>query len=283
MLDTWNDLSLTVGDFVLGWLLRLPRDLTLAFVALFTALLMIGVRRFTTDQDLLRRAAEDNRRLKQLAREARRESDKKSLQRYKTTRSLIALIKLKAEGLPLLVSLLPIGLLATWALYRLEFLPVRAGETVELAVYTPVADAGEVIHVVPVDGVVADGGWVRQVEVVSEADEKPYGLATWRFRAEGKPEPYTLTFRVKDRSFNRELRVGQRIYAPPVVEHGDDYLSEWKYANEWHRAPYQWLAWIPGIPGVRTLDSFGLPAWLIGYIILVIPLTLVFKRLLNVY
>jgi hypothetical protein len=271
MLDTWNKLSVEVGDVLLGWLLRLPRDMTLVAVALFTALLMIGVRRLTTNQDRLRRAAEDGRRLKQLCREARREGDKKSLQRYKTTRSLIGLVKLKAEGLPLLVSLVPIALLATWALYRLEYLPVRPNEAVELAVYTPVADAGEVIHVVPLDGVTADGGWVRQVHAVTEEEGQPYGLATWKLRAERKPEPYTLTFRIKERSFDRELRVGQRTYAPPVVDHGDDYVSEWK------REPFHWLGLVPGIAAV------GLPAWLIGYVILVVPLTLLLKRLLNVY
>src|SRR6202022_4511620 len=132
---------LAVGDFLLGWLLRLPRDLTLVMVATFTALVMVGVRRLTTNQDRLRCAAEDGRRLRQLAREARRQGDSSALQRYKTTRSQIGLIKLKAEGLPLMVSLVPIGLLATWALFRLDYLPVKPGEQVKLWVYTPVADA----------------------------------------------------------------------------------------------------------------------------------------------
>src|SRR6516164_1963701 len=105
MLHTWNNLSLAVGDFLLGWLLRLPRDLTLLMVAVFTALVMIGIRLMTTNQDLLRLAAEDGRRLRQLSREARRQGDKTALQRYKLTRSQVGLIKLKAEGLPLLVSL----------------------------------------------------------------------------------------------------------------------------------------------------------------------------------
>ena len=270
MLHFWNTLSLAVGDVLFGWLLRLPRDLTLVLVATFTALLMVAVRRFTTNQDLLRPAAEDGRRLRQLTRQARRERDKPSLQRYKTTRSLIGFLKLKAEGMPLLVSLLPIGLLATWALFRLEYLPVKPGEKVELAVYTPVADAGEVIHVVPVEGVVIDGGPVRKVEPQSE-EGPPYGLATWTLSAESKPDAYTLTFRLKDRSFNRELLVGRRVYALPVVDYGDDYVSEWK------RTPYRWLGFVPGVAAI------GLPAWLIGYVILVIPLTLLLKRVLNVY
>src|SRR5947208_1001488 len=144
MLEWWNNLSLAAGDFLLGWLLRLPRDLTLLVVAVFTSLFMIAVRYFTTPQDRLRRAAADGRRLRELVGQAKRNGDKSALQRYRRTRSMIGLVKLKAEGLPLLVSLLPIALVATWAIFRLEYPPVKSGEEVTLAVYTPVADSGEV-------------------------------------------------------------------------------------------------------------------------------------------
>lgn len=270
MLHFWNTLSLAVGDFLLGWLLRLPRDLTLVVVALFTSLLMIGVRRFTTNQDLLRRAAEDGKRLKQLARQARREGDKKSLRRYKSTQALLGMLKLKAEGLPLLVSLVPIALLATWAMFRLDYLPVRPGDEVELALYTPIADVGELVHIVPQDGIKAEDGWIRRIDAVTE-DGPPHGLATWKLRAEGRPDPYHVTIRLRDHNFDEELLVGQRIYAAPVVDFGHDYVGEWK------RVPYAWLGLVRGI------DRIGLPGWLIGYVVLVIPLTLLLKRLLHVY
>src|SRR5256885_5839424 len=88
MLEWWNNLSLAVGDIVLGWLLRLPRDLTLVVVAVFTALLMIGVRYLTTQQDRLRRAAEDTKRLRELVREAKGKRDNGALKRYQATRSM---------------------------------------------------------------------------------------------------------------------------------------------------------------------------------------------------
>jgi hypothetical protein len=270
MLDLWNHWSLAVGDFVLGWSLRLPRDLTLAVVALATALLMIAVRRWTTPQDRLRRAVEDGRRLAQLGKQARRQGDKNALQRYKGTRALIRILQLKAEGLPFLVSLPPIALVAAWAVFRLEYLPVLPGEPVELAVYLPVSAAGEVIHIVPVDGVVAQGNWLRKVEAVTD-DGPRHGRASWILEADGDPRPYTLTFRWKDRSFERQLIVGRRIYALPVVDHGDDVVSEWK------REPFRWLGVVPGVP------ALAVPAWLIGYVVLVVPITLGLKRLLHVY
>jgi hypothetical protein len=271
MLEIWNNLSLAVGDFLLGWLLYLPRDLTLVIVVIFTALLLIAIRQLTAPQDLLRRAAQDSRRLKQLLKEARRQDkvDKGAIQRYQSTRSQIGLVKLKAEGWPLVASLLPIAIVATWALFRLEYLPVRPGQRVELALYTPVTAAGDVAHAVPEDGIKVEGGWVRQVRAVTN-DGPPHGLAVWDFEA-GPPRVYKLVVRLNDKSFERDLIVGQRFYALPVVDHGNDFVSEWK------REPYRWLGFVPGIVAV------GLPAWLIGYVVMVVPITVLLKRALGVY
>jgi hypothetical protein len=271
MLDLWNHVSLAVGDFLLGWLLYLPRDVTLAVVVVFTALLLIAARRLTAPQDLLRRAAEDSRRLKQLLKEARRQGDKAAMQRIRGTRSLIGLIKLKSEGWPLVASLLPIALVATWALFRLEYLPVRPGQKIELALYTPVTVAGDVAYVVPEEGFKVEGTWLRRVRAVTD-DGPPHGLAVWDCEAD-KEGIYKLVIRLSEngRSFDRELMVGRRFYAAPVVDHGDDFLSEWK------REPYYWLGFVPGI------KALGLPSFLIGYVVMVVPVTLLLKRAMTVY
>src|SRR5439155_4867225 len=122
----------------------------------------------------------------------------------------------------------------------LEYLPVKPGEAVEFVVYTPVTAAGEIIHVVPLEEecVRSKDGWVRRVAAITD-DGPPHGLASWQLTAQGRFEPYAVTFRLKDRSFERELIVGRRIYALPVVDHGDDYVSEWK------REPYRWLGLVP--------------------------------------
>ena len=57
----------------------------------------------------------------------------------------------------------------------------------------------------------------------------------------------------------------------PVVDHGGDVLSEWK------RQPWRWFGVVPGI------EAWGLPAWLIGYVVMVVPITLLLKRALGVY
>jgi hypothetical protein len=179
------------------------------------------------------------------------------------------MVKLKAEGWPLLASVVPVALLATWALFRLEYLPVRPGQRTELVLYTPVTAAGEVVHVVPEDGLKVGGGWVRRIQAVT-GDGPPHGLASWDFEA-GQERVYKLLVRWQDRTFERDLVVGPRFYALPVVDHGHDVISEWK------REPWRWLGFVPGI------GALGLPAWLIGYVVMVVPITLLLKRALGVY
>ena len=71
MLDLWNILSVRLFDVLLGWLLLLPRSIAVLAVGLTTAALLTLIRRWTTNQDRLRRASADMRRLKELKRAAK--------------------------------------------------------------------------------------------------------------------------------------------------------------------------------------------------------------------
>ena len=159
MFEIWNNTSLLVVDGLLGWLLQLPSDVAIIGVALISALVITLIRRFTTNQDLLGRIAHDKKRLRELARAA----DKETKQRYRGTRSLVMLKALKAEGWPLLFSLLPIGLLATWCIFRLEYRPPTSSDKIVVVVETPITKVGLPIHLVPQDGLSTDG-WVRAVK-----------------------------------------------------------------------------------------------------------------------
>ena len=148
-------------DYLFGWLLLLPSDLTIIVTALLTGVVLTLVRKWTTNQDLLGRAVADNKRLAALIKEAKRAGDKEAVKRYRLTKAQVGMLKFKQEGKPMLVSLLPIALLATWAFARLEFLPPKPGETVTVVANAPVTQAGEVVHLVPGDGLTATAGWVR--------------------------------------------------------------------------------------------------------------------------
>ena len=82
MLDWWNDASLMLFDFLLGWMLYLPSDVALLALACITAGLMALVRPLTTKQDLLRRISADQRRLSELTRAARKAGDREALAAY---------------------------------------------------------------------------------------------------------------------------------------------------------------------------------------------------------
>jgi hypothetical protein len=277
MLDLWNRVSLGVFDALLGWALRLPADVTLILVAVLSAAVLTAVRLFTTDQDLLRRAAADKKRLRQLIREAKVRRDRDAVKRHRSVAGMVAVTQFRAEGLPLLVSLLPIAMLATWGFHRLAYHPPRSGEAVEVVAYTPVSAVGAVgvMHVVPQDGVAADR-WVQPI-VEAEYHGQKTGRAAWRITApggSGAAQPLRLTLRYKDHSVDREVRVGQTTYAEPFVQHGDDFQTELKMR------PVKLFGVLPGVkwPGGPEV----LPPWMVGYLLIVVPFVFVLKRVTRI-
>lgn len=269
MLTWWNDTCLTICDFLLGWTLRLPADLTLVTVAILSAAVLIFIRPLTTDQDLLRRVADDKKRLRQLIHRAKLAGDRESVRRYRRTVSMVGLAAVKSEGLPLLAAILPIAVLATWCMFRLEFHPPRAGEPVALTVYVPVSAAGELVHAVPQDGLDSDG-WVRRFEAVTD-EGPPYAVATWQLEGPARGDPYAVTFRVRQDTFRHDLLVGQATYSTPLVDHGDQVLSEVRMK------PRKLFGVVPGIPALLC------PPWLVAYLIIVIPLVPLLKRVTRIH
>jgi hypothetical protein len=276
MLEVWNRVSLGVFDALLGWSLRLPADVTLILVGVLSAAVLTGVRLFTTNQDLLRRAAADKKRLRHLIREAKARGDGDSVKRHRAVAGMVAVTQLKAEGLPLVVSLVPIAMLATWCFHRLAYHPPRAGEAVEVVAYTPVSavSAVGVMHVVPQDGVAADR-WVQPI-VESDYHGQKTGRAAWRIWAPAADagQPLRLTFRFKEHTADRELRVGEQTYAEPFVHHSDELQTQLKMR------PLKLFGVVPGLnfPGGVEI----LPPWMVGYLLIVVPFVFVLKRVARI-
>lgn len=266
-----NELILRMMDATFGWLLACPRSLTLIVLSVLTAAILVVVRRFTTDQDLLERCAQDKNRLKILARFARRTSDKEALGRYRTTGSMIAMVKARSEIKPLLVSLLPVALLATWACQRVAYMPARAGQDVRVTMYLPVSAEGRLMHLVPTEGVECPAGWVQQAKLVRQ-DGQSYCQAQWILRASSSDQPYDLTFRYAGTTYHKPLRVGQCIYEPPVQSYGGAGVPAIETRLEESR-----LFGIIG--GVKRI---GLPPWLTAYFLVSVPAMLLLKRALRV-
>ncbi|MFW6066539.1 MAG: EMC3/TMCO1 family protein, partial [Planctomycetota bacterium] len=262
---------LTLCDALLGWLLYLPADAVLVVVGVLTVLVMMVIRRVLTDQDLLSRADADLKRIKELIRLARREKDRDAIKRYRRTRGEISLKKLRAEGKPMLAAVIPIVLLATWAMARLDYRPPKPDSPVQLRAYTPLVEAGGVMHVVPEEGLEATPGWVSAVEPVADGGET-YGLAKWRLRpADGEPGRWRLTLRLGERTLRHEITFGERFYGPPLVVHDDGFVTELRMER------MKLLGVVPGI------DALMMPPWLVGYLVVVFPVYFTFKRLFGVH
>lgn len=283
MLDAVTAMCLAVTDPLLNWMLYLPRDAALVIVALGTALILTVVRLFTTNQDLLRRCKQDKARITELKRAAKAGGDKEALARYHATLQTITMKTLKAEGKPLLVSLVPIALVATWAFSRIAYLPITDGEAVRLRIYTPLSAIGQWAHVLPQPGLKSEAGWIQEVkeDVVrresssAEPAQAANGVAEWILRADGRSEPYEIEIRLAGRTIRMELITDGIHYAnPPQKQYGEDPATE---IVETALAEYKPFGVVPGWAAAM------LPPWIVGYLLIVLPLALVLKPILRIY
>jgi len=260
-----------LADAPLGWLLALPRDLAIVLLAVGTSLLLSLVRKWTTNQDQLRRSRDDLRRLKQLRREARQAGDKAAIARLRATRGLVNALRLKAEGLPLLVSLLPIIFLAVWAVERLDYFPPQVGEDFTLRAYFPLSSVDKLAHLVPPEGAELRGPAVQLVQL--DPHGQANGVASWTLCAPRPADSLGIVIRHQGEAATHAVRIGGHTYAPPVTPHEGGRIL----ASEVLLRQAKLLGIVPGIPAI------GFPPWLVAYLLIVIPLVPVLRRALRVY
>jgi hypothetical protein len=260
----------TAGDYLLGWMLALPRDAAIVAIAVLTSLVLTLVRKWGTNQDLLSRCAADLGRLKQLIRQARRDRDKPGVVRMKGTVNLIKLKQLSAEGRVLAWSLVPLVLLATWGMERLDYLPPAAGEELTLKAYYPLSSVDKLTHLVPPEGFELRSPALQQVRLDDEGEAN--GVATWVLVARQPVCGGTLVVRHQECSVSHAVRVDGRAYEPPLQTHSDDLLP----VTEIKLAQAQFLGLVPGVPAI------GLPPWVVAYLLLAICLVYPLRRLLRV-
>jgi uncharacterized membrane protein (DUF106 family) len=270
VLDRLSDFIVRLMDWPLGWLLRLPSDAQLFIIALGSALILAGVRKVTSNQDLLRRCRADQARQKALLREAKVRQDADAVKRHRATFAMIALKQFRQEGRPMLTSLLPIVLLATWAFHRLEFHPLAAGEVVEFTARFPISAVGKITHLAPVEGVTAHNGWLQEIVAVTEPGGA-HGAATWQLSAGGSPAPHVLRVRYGGRTYEHPLRAGAPTYDAGLETH-DEKLT----TTEVKLRPVKLFGIVPGIAALL------LPPWLVAYLLIVIPGVPLIKRALRI-
>jgi len=300
MLDAINDLITNAMDYVLDWILVLPRDLRILAVALLTSAMMTFVRLWSTDQEWLGRADADKKRLGELIKQARRDKDKPAKKRFKDTLNLIKFKSVRFEGKPLLWVILPVALLATWCFNRLAFEPPRSGEDVTVRLYTPASAEGDYPHLLvdPEGGLSVDsavqeivrdtpmqyeGVWDTVVNqsvssllrwIGLSGEPALGGVATWKVKADAPGEGrHVLTFVHRGRTYEKELLVGSRHYASNFQFCDGDDVDGIEIVME----PARLFGVIGGI------DWLMLPGWLVAYLVIALLLVSVLKRVCRIY
>ena len=292
MLEAFNNVVLLLTDPFLNWLLHLPRELAIFIVAILTSLALTFSRKWVTDQEWLRRADADAKRLKTLIREAKARRDKEAAKRYKTSMGEIKLRSLKYEGKPLLVAILPILLLATWGFNRLGCFPPQEGETVAIKMYVPRGGIDGVVHILPLPEVEAQNGWVQQIvldtypEPASRWEEVTGGIAewlnirpplggvaTWKLQAPARREPYVLRMVYNGEIYEKDFTVGQKTYAAQAVLVDMDGPVQ---------ATEQMLRQVRMFGVIGGFGPF-FPPWLVAYLLIAIPFVSILKRTCKIY
>lgn len=301
MLSQINNFIVAFMDLLLNWMLQFPRIWILVFLGFAEALILTLIPKFTTNQDMLKRGKFDKIRLKELLKEAKQKGDKDAIKRYRTTIGSIGTISLKAQGLPLVVSLVPILFIALWAFSRIAYESPRAGDNIIVRAYFPAAQIGNLAHLVPVKGLEAkvpvkraedlvpekpietsaspNGAWIQRIVEDKDTEGKVVdGYAIWVVHCTEGGGRFPLKIRYKGQTVEKALLVGDHLYEQPLSYYSEGAIQ----AVEIAMPEYKPLGIIPGIP-IPGAPWLAFPAWLVGYMIIVVPLAFALKPLLRVY
>lgn len=262
-------------DLLLGWTLHLPQDAVLILLAVATSAILTFSRLITTDQHNLKLCDQDKARVKGLLRQAQGRKDTDAIQRFRATLGMIGLRALRAEGKPLLFSLLPIVFLATWACARLAFVPPVSEEKVLVRAHLPVTAIDSLVHLVPTAGVRCSNGWIQKVKESVGADGKTVtgGVAVWEVSADARPSPYALEIRFGDKTVAKSLVVDGRHFAIPL----ETYEGQDIEAVVLVMPKFRLFGIVPGV------EKLFLDPWIIAYLLLAIPSVLLLKRVFRIY
>jgi hypothetical protein len=273
MLEAINAFLVNSTGFFLDWTLTFPRLVVLLLITIGQALIITYIQKWASDQDRLRRMKSDKARLKQLLKAAKKSGDKDAVKRHRATLSSIATVHMKSQIAPVLISLIPIVFLATWAFARLGYEPPRPNDPLLVRAYFPSADIGKLVHIQPPAGLEASTGWIQKIVEDKDPEGKvTNGIARWTLSAKSNGR-FLLPIRHDGKTSTKELLVDGKKYAEPLQFFPESNIE----AVELVMPEYKPLGIVPGIPAIIF------PPWLVANLLIVIPLSLLLRPILRVY
>jgi len=266
-MSDWQQILVEIGDTLLGWTLRLPRDLCLLIAALLFVVVLLVIRRLLGDSDALRQLSADKLRNRELTREAKVAGSREELQRLRGLRLRLSLQRLRLEFWPVLFGVVPALVILSWGSRRLEYLPLRVNEPFELQATFGVSAIGDPVHVVPDERLQCASTWIQIVEPSPRSVS--HGVASWVLRSDSVGEA-TLQIRHRASTLVHAIEVGTPRYREPTIRH--EVGARTHIVLNVYRP-------MGGVPGMNCL---GLPAWLVGFLLLAIPLYFALRRMLRI-
>ncbi len=263
MIETLCAWALTLADILVSWAWRLSPDLALVLVAVASAAALALLRRWTTPQAWLQRARADLAVLNTALRTARQNRDRAARDRHLALKRRIDLQRLLRAELPALAAALPVLLiLAQWAYLRLEFRPLRPGQTVTLHLEASPSWTGQTVHLVPGPGLAVANSPIRRITAETSA-EGPVEVA-WSLTPATTQD---LHLRLADRTLEHPLPLWPRPDAVARIDQGEG------LATRLDLPPYRAFGFIP------TLHPLWCPAWLLAYLLITLPGMFLLRRL----
>jgi hypothetical protein len=266
----WFDLP-SIIDWLLGWTLHLPRDLTLMLVVILTVGIVLFIRKRCTAQERLARVKRDLAQLRRLRSTARAAGDQHSVQRLDTTATQLKLLTMRADLVVLAWAIVPLGLLAWWASARLPYYSPKTDDELTITASYSASSVDRLTYLVPHDGYELLTPAIQRVAIGDEAGS--VARVSWKVRVTAK-EPCDV---------------------PLVIQHlGDRVEHSQKFSSVQYREPYQthpkssvlstevslreyrFLGLVPGI------NAWGIYPWMMAYLALTLVLMPIARRLLGI-
>lgn len=243
---------------VFGWLLNIPPILAILILSLLLGLFSTVLQKYLTNQAKMRRIKNDTKKMQKQMREHQKKGETDKVLKVQQQLMPIQMDMMKESFRPLLVTMVPFLLIFFWLSNHFAFYPVQPGESFPVSAEFGSGASGEVTLSVP-ESFTLDEATKQVVD----------GEAAWMVSGpEGK---HAIQLSYAGATFSRNVLITEaRSYEPPV-EQFDGPVQSITIGNK------------KLLPLGDGFNLFGWkPGWIFYYILFSIPISLGFKKLLNV-
>jgi len=243
---------------VFGWLLDIPALIAILFLSVVLGLVNTLLQKYMTNQAKMKRLKDDTKKYQKQLKVYQKEGKTDKMMELQKKLMPIQMQLMKESFRPLIVTMIPFLIIFFWLANHFAFLPVLPGEPFAVTAVFASGVAGEATLSVP-EGFTIDEA-VKQV-----TDER----IVWTIS--GPEGVHSITMGYAGAEFTRDVLITtERSYIQPKMSL-KGVVKEFNIGNKKLQ------------PLGDGFNLFGwFPGWIFYYIILSIPISLLFKKILQV-